>query len=223
MTNNAAPNGQSWWQRLSEGSKITLIAAVITGTLGIIGAIVGVLITNGHSNGPAPSPSASSPIAAPTEPTAVPSGAGGSSGGGSAVASGYTMAYHNKPLVIQTMQNGLCSTGEHVNINTPSVDPGGTSADSLQFISSDCVRHIYSVALENQASGAKPSAGAQGQDDPAGCISAIQSDPNPGTDTAGLGNSFCVEGSDNFIAYVKISSVNSHGDVTLQLDGWSTS
>ena len=133
------------------------------------------------------------------------------------------MAYHNKPLVIQTMQNGFCSSGEHVNINTPSVDPQGSSADSLQFTSSDCVRHIYNVTLENQASGAKPSAGGQGQDDPAGCIGAIQSDPNPGSDTAGLGYSFCLQGSDNFIAYVEISSVDSRGDVTLQLDGWSTS
>jgi hypothetical protein len=53
----------------------------------------------------------------------------------------------------------------------------GKGADSLQFTSNDYVRHIYNVALENQASGAKPSAGAQGQDDPAGCIGAIQSDP----------------------------------------------
>ena len=71
MTNKAAPNGRSWWQRLSENSKITLIAALITGGLGIFGVIVGVL-ADGHPNAAPPSSSASSPPGGSPKSTAVP-------------------------------------------------------------------------------------------------------------------------------------------------------
>jgi hypothetical protein len=133
------------------------------------------------------------------------------------------MVYHNKPLVIQTIQGGACGYGENVDINTPSVDPSESSADSFQFTSSDCARNIYTVRLINQASGAAPAPSPNGQDGPSGCIGAIQTDPNPGSNNAKPGYGFCVQGSDNFIAYVKIASVDSQGEVTLRVDGWSTS
>ena len=140
----------------------------------------------------------------------------------SSPAAGYAVAYRHKSLVIQTMQGAGCGYSGSVNINTPSVDPSNGSSNTFELTGQDCVNNVYRIRPGYEVAGTKPTSASQGQDDPAGCISAIASDPNPGSDTARPGYGFCVKGMDNFIAYVKITSVDVHGDVALQLDGWTT-
>src|SRR5436305_1247535 len=106
MTNKASHNGQSWWRRLSEGSKVILIAAVITGVLGISGTVIGALLTHNNSNG-STSSGASSSASAPAS-----SANASSAGGGSSAASGLTAAYQNSSVIIQTIQGGNCGYGE---------------------------------------------------------------------------------------------------------------
>lgn len=217
MTYNTSPNGSSWWRRLSEGSRIALIAAMITGVLGILGTIIGVLLTNSNSNG-STSPGSSSSATVPSASTN-----GSSAGGGSSAGTAFTAAYQNSRVVIQTMPGGACGYGESVNINKPSVDPSNTNGDSFSFDSDNCANWSFQVGLANQATGSMPSPASQAQDNPTACLKAIASDPNPQSDKAKTGDAFCVQSADNFIAYVKIISVDSQGNVTLRLNGWSTS
>ena len=133
------------------------------------------------------------------------------------------MAYKGKQLVIQTMSSsGGCGYGELVNIDKPNVDPQPANGDSFYLSSSTCNNWSFQVQLYNNASGNKPAPGTQLPDNPSACVSATASDPNPGTDNAKTGDSFCVASTDGFLAYVKIVSVDAQGDVKLQLNGWST-
>lgn len=216
MTNKSSPNGQSWWGRLSEGSKAVLIAALITGVLGIAGTVIGVLLTSSSSNGPTSSGQASS-AGTPTAPTNV-----SSTDGGSSAVPGFTAAYQNSSVVIQTLPGGACGYGESVNVNKPSVDPSSTSGDSFSFSSSNCDNWAFEVDLQNQASGSQPSPASQAQDNPSACLKAIASDPIPQSDTVKAGDAFCIKSADNFLAYVKVVSVDSQGKVVVRLDGWST-
>ncbi len=147
---------------------------------------------------------------------------GSSAGGGSSGRPAYTAAYKNKPLVIQTASGGSCGFGELVNLDNPSVDSGETSGDSFGVTSNDCVNWNFQVELYNSATGNKPLPSSQLPDNPSACLNAIASDPNPQYDPAKAGYSFCVASTDGFLAYVKIISVDSQGDVTLRIDGWST-
>ncbi len=225
MTNRGSSKKPSGWRGLSETSKIALTVAGITGVLGIVAAIIGALIAHSGSNNPTP-PGASSPTTTLSVPTYGPSGGGSSpaspTASGSPVGTAYTMTYQNKSVVIQTASDGSCGFGELVNIDKPSVDPSQTSGDSFGVTSTDCTNWSFQAQLYNGASGNKPLPSSQLQDSPSACLSAISTDPNPQDDPAVAGYSFCVESTDGHLAYVKIISVDSQGDVTLRLDGWST-
>jgi hypothetical protein len=142
---------------------------------------------------------------------------------GAPTGAAYTAAYQSTQLTIQTMSSsGGCGYGELVNIDKPNVDPQPANGDSFYLSSSTCNNWSFQVQLYNNASGNKPAPGTQLPDNPSACVSAIASDPNPGTDNAKTGDSFCVASTDGFLAYVKIVSVDAQGDVKLQLNGWST-
>ncbi|HEX5299251.1 MAG TPA: hypothetical protein VFW50_19880 [Streptosporangiaceae bacterium] len=107
-------------------------------------------------------------------------------------------------------------------MNKSSVDPSSTSGDSFAFSSSNCDNWAFEVDLQNQASGSQPSPASQVQDNPTACLKAIASDPIPQSDTVKTGDAFCIKSADNFLAYVKVVSVDSQGKVVVRLDGWST-
>jgi len=134
----------------------------------------------------------------------------------------YSSAYPGKKLTIQTMSSsGGCGFGELVNVDKPNVDANETSGDSFGVTSSDCTNWTFQVELYNSASGNQPVPSAQLADSPSACLDSIASDPNPGTDNAKPGDAFCVNSGDGYLAYVKISSVDTTGDVAIQVDRWS--